>query len=582
MKKSCSLAFFACCALMLPLAVCAQTAVQTFHLNKGWNAFYLEVDPSGDKKDPAVFFRGLPVGQVGRFVQGASAATAQYAADGTRINGTSPDFLVWLPSAPYLSTLTEITGGAVYTAYATNATSFTCEGIPCLPAFHWRDTTLSGTPYNIAAVALDDNDTPTLQAYFREGPPGPVPEAYSIGGTNPAAYQYLPQGPGYTANVGEAFVLNAASAGSWPGVLDVRPGTPSGLILEGTGGIGNLTIVNAGTTARTVRVSLRASAAGSDLLPALLRYSPPTATDTDAWVPFGTDAPVTNRLAPGDEWTLRFAADPINQPAATATATNLAALLCAADVDGGTRMRVLVPLRVLPDSPTNAYPAGLWIGEVALSQVNRGRGEATDFEPTPTPLRFTVILHVDTNRVPTLLQRVVVATTNAASPFGDNAPAPRLYTDMASVPDGWTGRRISSLVIGLDNVRVPASPSAATFGDTATFAFDIAERASDNPFRHAWHPDHDGLDATFATNAPSGDVPANFLGEIKPEAFTISNTVSFVWSDIDGNSTFAPNPDQGTWGRCDWTLSGLRADGPIRMRGTFLLHRILPYPLEPR
>ena len=84
----------------------------------------------------------------------------------------------------------------------------------------------------------------------------------------------------------------------------------------------------------------------------------------------------------------------------------------------------------------------------------------------------------------------------------------------------------------------------------------------------------DGKSADYSGDAPSGDSSANFIGTIKPEMFSITNTIDFVWKDASGASTYSANPEGATWGRCDWDLGGLRADGPVKMRGTFMLRRL--------
>ena len=105
------------------------------------------------------------------------------------------------------------------------------------------------------------------------------------------------------------------------------------------------------------------------------------------------------------------------------------------------------------------------------------------------------------------------------------------------------------------------------------FRFTVGERSKENPFRHAWHPDHDGKKADYSGAAPSGDVPSNFIGSIKPESFSVTNRLTFVWADDNGRPTYSRTPDETTFGRLDWTLSGLRSE-PIAIRGIFALKRV--------
>ncbi|MBQ1568990.1 MAG: hypothetical protein IIZ70_03740 [Kiritimatiellae bacterium] len=570
-----SLSFAAMCAAFLSVpSATAQTAKQTIALSAGWNAFYLEVDPAGDASDPAVFFDSRPVVQVGRYVQGASLATAQFDSNGRRINGATPSYLVWIRGDAELSTLARVTGGAAYICYATNSCTFTVEGRPVLPRFSWRDTSGDDTPQNLVGVSVDPDDSATLLAYFREGPCGSAVASSGgsvVIGRNAGAPLFGPVKAGRRLTNGNVVALDSTAGGYWPGVINVTCPV-DGMTIRGTEGIGVLSVVNAGTTGRTVRVSLAESSSEYDQMPSLLKYVPVSGTNTDSWTEFNSSSVATNRLAAGEEWSLRFAADPKNTAALSGSATNYAALFRVEDLDGGTKMRVLVPLKVeeaATDGNSGPFPQGLWAGTVTLSQVNRGGG--TDYEPAGGPMKMTVLMHVDSSGKPRLLQRVVAGTTND---LVTGRSETRLYTSPDTVPAGWSSRRYTCVVVDVANQVVAADSAAAAFGSEAKFSFVVGERARDNPFRHSWHPDHDGKSADYSGDAPSGDSSANFIGTIKPEMFSITNTIDFVWKDASGASTYSANPEGATWGRCDWDLGGLRADGPVKMRGTFMLRRL--------
>lgn len=93
--------------------------------------------------------------------------------------------------------------------------------------------------------------------------------------------------------------------------------------------------------------------------------------------------------------------------------------------------------------------------------------------------------------------------------------------------------------------------TSGAFGEMLQFDWTVAADARDNPFRHAWHPDH-------ATG------------------FAVTNRLALAWRTESGESTFAYDPNEVTYGICTWTLGGLSGTGDIKMRGTFALKRILP------
>lgn len=244
-------------------------------------------------------------------------------------------------------------------------------------------------------------------------------------------------------------------------------------------------------------------------------------------------------------------------------------------------MRVLVPVRVeIPsaDAPGEEalFPAGLWSGIASLSQVSFGTSGEPKAAGGTMPVR--ILIHVDRAGVVRLLQRVAVAQV----PVDEKKLAfkPVLYEDVPSVPEGIPARRLSSIALDTTNRVVIGSENAdktpSSFGALATFRFIVGERSPENPFRHAWHPDHDGKTADYSGPAPSGDIAGNFIGAVKPESFSVTNRIVLSWLDPDGKSVFRQTPDEGTSGVIDWYFGGLRADGEIHARGVFILKRILP------
>ena len=236
---------------------------------------------------------------------------------------------------------------------------------------------------------------------------------------------------------------------------------------------------------------------------------------------------------------------------------------------GASKMRVRLPIAVAAaPADTVAYPVGLWIGEIALTQVSGLNDE------TPTPvkaggtLKMSVMMHVDTNGTCRLLQRV-------AAGMDTNGTA-RLFKELANVPaEIEAPKRFSTVMMSVDTPVVAAAGGSA-FGDEADFTWTIAPTARDNPFRHAWHPDHDGKKADYQGEAPSGDDFANYASPIKPELWSISNRLFFSWHEQGIHSqpiNFEYNASETTSGVVTWEVTGLIANKPIKSEGTFTLKR---------
>jgi hypothetical protein len=183
---------------------------------------------------------------------------------------------------------------------------------------------------------------------------------------------------------------------------------------------------------------------------------------------------------------------------------------------------------------------------------------------------MSVMMHVDTNGTCRLLQRV-------AAGMDTNGTA-RLFKELANVPaEIEAPKRFSTVMMSVDTPVVAAAGGSA-FGDEADFTWTIAPTARDNPFRHAWHPDHDGKKADYLGEAPSGDDFANYASPIKPELWSISNRLFFSWHEQGIHSqpiNFEYNASETTSGVVTWEVTGLIANKPIKSEGTFTLKRVV-------
>lgn len=555
------------CVLAACVAACAEASMveETLTLDEGWNAVYIEATPTNPSA--TAFFADLPVTKASCYVSSVYAATAQLAADGTVIAQKPVSHLVWDARESAHATLERVVGGFCYLIYATNAASRTFLGEPQLPRVSWQVSEEGFA--TIAPVSIPAGEEVPSTRYFGDGPAGVVASRpYDAWGTDPAAPTFTP------VNVfsgkpkvkgGRAYAFESEKAGEWAGVIDVS--TELGGALEFSDGRSraSVTVRNASAESREVAVSLADSARPGDVAPVLHLFIAPSADEPSRWEAFSS----TNLLlAAGESRTLAFQCD----KSGLAAGESRAAVLSVSDL-GGTKMRVRIPVKAASDTFAEGeapYPAGLWVGTAKLVQVAQADGTLA---AAGTPLSATVLLHVDAHGKATLLQRVAVARETDSNGVAHVA----LYKELSDVPAGRAGRRLSCVFIDTANRAVAAGAKAgggaSAFGEEVSFSFTVGERAKENPFRHTWHPDHDGKRADYSGNAPSGDVPENFIGPVKPESFSVTNRMVFAWADDNGLSTYQRTPDETTFGRLDWTLSGLRSE-PIAMRGIFALRRM--------
>ena len=535
---------------------------ETMMLKNGWNAIYLESTPTNALCD--AFFEGAPVERVASYQSDAYSSTRQIADDGTTIDQKPLSYRVWVPGDETASTLTALRGGCVYLIYAKDVWTTTFLGVPAAPRQTWRATSGETGFMNLVGVSADTNASMTAKAYFGEGPFGTANGiAYQIKGTKesePTFSKFL--NARVTMQGGKAYALTATKDGDWPGVVGVQG---DGVVFGADANYASITVRNCGTTNHVFKFSISASADETELVPPLSRRLPRVDAISSPGYTNATEEAWTVELAPDGITEQVFSIDRAQMTAGT----KYGAILMIEDL-GASRMRVRLPIAV-GAAPENAvaYPVGLWVGEIALTKVS-GMGEET---PVPVEaggtLRMNVMVHVDTNGICRLLQRVVAGV--------DTNGVMRLFKNLDNVPQEVENpRRISTVMMSVDTPVVAAAEGSA-FGDDADFSWTIAPTARDNPFRHAWHPDHDGKTADYKGPAPSGDDFANYKNPVKPELWSISNRLVFSWHE-QGNRdlpvNFQYNASETTSGIATWDVGGLSAKGPIRSVGTFFLKRV--------
>ena len=550
---------------LIAMAMVAQAAhiEETIALAKGWNAIYLESTPTNAVC--AEFFAGAPVARVASYQSDAYSSTRQLADDGTEIAQKPISYRVWVPGDEAASTMAALAGGRVYMVYATNTWSKTFFGVPSAPRQTWRSTS-GGTGFmNLVGVSAATNASITARAYFGEGPFGTASgTSYQISGTKTSGPTFLSMGLSSSPKVhgGKAYALTATKDADWPGVVGVQG---DGVVFGTEANYASITVRNCGTTNHVFKFSISASADETESVPPLSRRLPRIDAISVPGYTNVTDGAWTVELAAGEHTDQVFSLD----RSLLEAGKKYGAILTIEDL-GASKMRVRVPVAAaVGSSDVVAYPVGLWAGEIALSRVSG----INDTNAIPVQaggtLKMNVMLHVDTNGVCRLLQRVALGI--------DTNGTARLFKESSSVPaEVENPQRLSMVMMSVDTPVVAAADGSA-FGDAAGFSWTVDAKARDNPFRHAWHPDHDGKKADYSGDAPSGDVFANYAQPIKPELWSISNRLDFSWHE-QGNRAlpvhFPYNADETTSGIVTWEVRGLSAKGPIRSVGVFKLKRV--------
>ena len=546
-------------------ALCVATTAQASHiaetmtLAKGWNAIYLESTPTNAAC--ADFFAGAPVARVASYHSDAYSSTRQIADDGTEIAQKPLSYYVWVRGDEDASTMTSLAGGRVYLIYATANWEKSFLGVPAAPRQTWRATSGDTGFMNLAGVSARPGSTVTAKAYFGEGPFGTASgTAYQVGGTKTTAPTFLSLGIASSPKLlaGKAYALTAAKDGEWPGVIGF---SGADTVAFGSGDFASVTLRNFGTTNHTFRVTIVASADPAERVPPMKRQVKDEHGD-ESWTS-ATNAHWDVELAPDALATQKFAID----RAAMAAGETYAAVMQIEDL-GATQMRVRIPVTV-EEKPADeaAFPVGLWAGYVQMEAVS----SLTNDTPSAAAgtLKMNILVHVAENGTPKLLQRVAAGI--------DDAGNMRLFRELSSAKAVCANpRRLSTVMMSVDAPVIAASAYTA-FGDQLQFDWTVGANASDNPFRHAWHPDHDGKTADYSGPVVSGDDLANYMNPVKPELWSVTNTLCLSWHKLNNpteDADFEHNPEETTAGYATWTVGGLLSNGPIKSMGVFFLKRI--------
>jgi hypothetical protein len=550
---------------LFSLGLSAQAATQTVVLKPGWNSVWLDVAPADPA--PAAVFAGVPILQAWcyfpkerpvEFIENPESGLWNRDAWNVFIPSGPQAFLTNLYAVqadrPYLIkldgmeevTLT-ITGEAAYRPLQWRPRSFNLVGFPVDPgvggggagSFFFHDEALK----NGAKFKLN------------------------------SAGQWTAMLPSDVIRRGEAYWIYANAATAFNGPLAVSGDTGFGLVRERA----TVKIQNTSFWPFSVHVQVSGGfplvrktfdALGKVVWSPLESLHPTLAAGETLTLDLGVQRQgVTTRL--DEVLTITGGGSRIELPLNVATP--------AVVTQGGGGMAGASDSMAVNSAamPQSGLHTGLWVGHATLRQVEEINASPPALRATPAEMSFRVILHVDAGGQVRLLKSVTTLWKEGVASPGPGIPEIPgqhvLVTDDTRIPDFKSatlrdGRpfsyRISS--IGYDH---PGNEHAVTgiFGDSLSTQLVIAKDSPTHPYRHKFHPDHDGLDPQYQP------LPAGITAD-QEESWAITRAWQF---------TFEPETDDGSPGSGYDRVSGLFQETlsgmtrvPILMKGTFELRRV--------
>lgn len=571
---------------LLPLSLFAQWTTQTITLQPGWNAVFLEIQPT--PKDCDTLFAGIPVESVWSWNRQFS--TVQYIQDPTSLLPGQPDWLTYLPPSSSNRAVNNLFTLLAEHAYliklATNAApvSWTITGQPAPHAPAWLPDS-----FNFSGFHVDPAAPPTFQEFFASSPAqnGQVMLRLSPTGAwipiNPAADRINP---------GVAYWVQSSGSSTYPGPLGIT--FPKGRSLDYGVSLTEqtLTIQNTSSNTSVVTITPVASLTPPGGVAPLAGAVPLSYWQTVLPTNFAFQpltGPLISTIAPGGSWAVRLAVRRSDMaPPPTSKGPLQAMYESLLQVSDGAGTRWLVPVTSqsqqtrgvnVTTTPLADPHAGLWVGSAVINAVSEPANLVNNTNPTPTaqgfPLRL--LLHVDNSGQVRLLQKVLMMWQNGTY---TNVPGGMQVTDQpgtyvlltdeslsaqfsaAALRDGQpVARRFSSASFALDGPTVLAG-SGVFGGSNSTFVCTSVLGYTNvlNPFVHQYHPDHDNYDDGHTTLLADG-----------AECPTITRQITLQFTATDPNGlTMAGWGDTLVGGIYSETITGLHSV-PLNVRGTFRL-----------
>ena len=589
MKASRSILALAVSLFGLAVTAQAQWTQQNIPLRPGWNAVFLEVHP--EPADCDAWFAGLPVESVWDWNRDADSV--QFIQDPATLVPGAPGWLTWFPPGHPLadqSSLFVLRDARPYLIkVADNAqpVTWTVTGRPSLRRITWRPGEVNLVGFRVGATA------PTFQVLF-DGEPGVAGQPVyrlAVTGTWQAVANLATARP----QAGEAYWVRCRLPAQRTATIELETGSRQGLVFPAETVEATLRVRNTSAAARNVSVRLLASATPPSGQPPLAGPFPLEYWKADyanvqiGWEPLPPTLNYT-ALPVGAEWNIRLG---VRRPATSPT-TPGAEYQGLIEVRDDLGSRWLVPIRAHAGPPASAAAAiqpaqdgaswshaGLWVGEAVIRAVSQPAhpGNGTLPRPAGGEFSFRLILHVDAGGNARLLQRAyLVRRPPVLGPDPDNPGFDRVtepartvvLTDEALIPSviglgEVTGRRISSAAFGFDQ---PLELGGGRFG-TGSLHTTVTLGHDDplNPFQHAYHPDHDNLDARFEEPLPDGR-----------ESFTVTRQLSLEFTGEDPLNLNPPGwGTQEMGGTYRETITGLHRTA-LQIGGTFRLVRAAMVP----
>lgn len=502
----------------------AQWVTQNIPLSPGWNSVYLQVHPSTPFCDE-LFSNTPAIQSVWLFNRGFSST--EFVENPATVIGQSEHWLTWLPKTHpdyFVRTLHRLEGGRAFLIkLAENSAPMTLsiKGAPALPT-----SDIAPNALNFIGLPIREDAAPTFAEFFHSTPevtatPGLNSGIYTVGldgkemQIRQTARTRVVPGAGYWVKFG-AYVkasLPLEMTGDFQatGALDFDSD-----LKELSFTLRNLSLSNSMSFSLTPRSSELAPTGQPEVageVP-LSIFESVLAENRFGWVNF--TAPVSFTLAAGEQREIRLAIRrSALQPYHAGGSFGAAYQSLLEIVEYNHGYRVFLPVVAESDSVQrqrmstvsaelplyNPYQ-GLWVGQATIRKVSRtssGTNVTWDTQaplPVASTMDYRLMVHVDAQGQERLLQKVVLASDE-----NDTNQPTKLYRNEKYVPS--TSKILSRVSTVAFPIMDPLTLNGV-FGNGLTARVHLDYDDPVNPFKHAFHPDHNNLDEEYTRKLAAG------------------------------------------------------------------------------
>lgn len=556
---------------------------QTFLLQPGWNAVFLEVRP--DNNGSEAVFGGLPLASAWTWNPGGPKV--EFVDDPTERTTPSPQWLGYFPRPRPESILTNLFAVQANRAYllkidGSQPVTWSVTGKPELKSFRWAPDS-----FNLVGFPVDPQQQPSFGQFLAPSPAHAGQPIYRLVG---GQWQEVTNPYGTPIRSGEAYWVYCSGASDYSGPVEIG--------LDGSADI------DFGAGLDTARIRLRNLADAPALLSVTQLAGPAPVPlsirrfDADTGEIAWPALPLTLSEAVPQKGELLIDLGPKRD---SFTAPEVGTVLAIRDGYGYRRL-VAVSARdtfapppfalrrelegrssKLALSSSSTHPlAGLWEGRVAVHSVSQAQTGSLTPTPVGSPFIFRVLVHVDANGTARLLKEVIQLWkegTRIPDPenpglFLVDEPGRYVLLTDESLISGFSGavlRDGEPVGYRISTVAYDFGPQSlvmnGTFGTTGllTVALTLESEAPTNPFRHKFHPDHNNKNELYT--------------QFVEEAYPVSRAMSFAFS-----ATAPAGSPQVTYGSSELggtyreTISGLHRND-IVVEGLFRLSRVSVSPV---